>query len=90
MSGLRRWQVIAWQYAKGSPFYSLGIHLDLHTPTLDVHLPFWTLQFGRNLYWTRANRLPGMHFPFGDRILIGFSTDRWDGHSDNCDHERRR
>lgn len=34
----------------GSPFLSLGVHLDWHTPTLDLHVLVWTVQVGRNVW----------------------------------------
>lgn len=87
MSGLRPWQVSIWRQYRGAPMFSLGIHVDLHTPTLDLHLAGWTVQAGRNLFWTRANAMPGMRFLFGDRVMIS-PAERWPGHSDNCDHPR--
>jgi hypothetical protein len=88
MTGLRPWGLILWQNTKGCPFYSLGVHLDLHTPTLDLHLPGWTIQLGRNTFWTPTNALPGMAFAFGGRVMVAWTSDRWNGHSDNCDHPR--
>lgn len=44
MSGLRPWQLTIWQSLRGGPMFSLGIHVDLHTPTIDLHLPGWTVQ----------------------------------------------
>jgi hypothetical protein len=87
MSGLRPWQLIFWREQHGAPFVSVGIHIDLHTPTVDLHVPFWTVQLGRNLYWRKANAMPGMRFLFGDRLLVS-DAERWTGHTDNCDHGR--
>jgi hypothetical protein len=88
MSGVRPWQLTVWRQVRGAPYVSLGVHVDFHTPTLDFHLPFCTVQLGRNGYWRRADGLPGMWFLFEDRVLIHTPTERWGGHSDNCDHER--
>lgn len=86
MSGVRPWQLIVWRQGL-APMISLGLHLDLHTPTLDLHTPFGVIQLGRNGFWTRTNRLNGMRFVFGDRVMIG-SPMPWSGHTDNCDHAR--
>ena len=55
---------------------SLGIHIDLHTPTLDLHLPLFTVQLGRNDW-------QGRRFVYHDD-----PTPAWNGHTDNCDHPR--
>lgn len=54
--------------------FSLGVHVEFHTPTLDLHLPFYTVQIGRNNY-------DGRRFAYFD------GHERFT-HSDNCDHAR--
>ena len=89
MSGRRPWQLSIWRQVRGAPYYSLGVHLDLHTPTLDLHLPFWTIQIGRNGYWgVAAEPLPGGRSFLGGRVFVDNIRERWSGHSDNCDHAR--
>lgn len=88
MTGLRPWGLIVWRSLRGAPFFSLGIHVDLHTPTIDLHLPGWTVQLGRNTFWTPAMAMPGMRFWLGGRVMVDFGTERWGGHTDNCDHPR--
>jgi hypothetical protein len=74
MSGLRPWDIRVYRQVRGAPMFSLGVHIDLHTPTIDVHLPFYTIQVGRN-HWEQDGR----RFAYLDE------PDRWNGHSDNCD-----
>lgn len=88
MSGLRPWGINVFRQNRGAPMVSLGIHLDLHTPTVDIHLPRWLVQIGRNTYWTPGNGLRGMRFYCGGRVTIIDDGVRWSGHTDNCDHPR--
>lgn len=74
MSGLRPWGVTVFCNAIGAPMVSIGVHVDFHTPTIDLHLPRHTVQIGRNNY-------------NGRRLAI-HPAQRWGGHSDNCDHVR--
>ena len=73
--GKRPWGVTVFQNARWAPMLSLGVHVDLHTPTLDLHLPFLTVQIGRN-NWD------------GRRFVV-HPAERWNGHTDNCDHSRQ-
>lgn len=76
MSGLRPWGVTVFRNVKGVPMASLGIHVDLHTPTVDLHLPLVTVQIGRNNW-------DGRRFAYhGGEV--------WRGHTDNCDHPRAK
>lgn len=88
MSGLRPWQLSVWQGNTGAPFFSLGIHVDLHTPTVDIHLPGWTVQVGRNGYWGVVGSMDGVTSHLGGRIIVARSLGPWNGHTDNCDHLR--
>lgn len=89
MSGLRPWQLSIWQSTVGAPFVSLGVHVDLHTPTIDFHLPGFTVQFGCNGFWgVRTPPLDGGRSWLGGRVLYQPWVGRWDGHTDNCDHAR--
>ena len=86
MSGERPWQLSVWQDAIRAPFFSLGVHVDLHTPTLDLHLPGWTVQIGRNGYWGVDGRtIEGISVWLGGRVMF-CRGHRWTGHTDNCDH----
>lgn len=75
MSGQRPWGLTVYRSAIGAPMWSLGVHLDLHTPTLDIHLPWHTVQVGRNNW-------EGKRFTFRRGAP-------WNGHSDNCEHPHR-
>lgn len=68
----RRWGITVF-WTTGAPFFSLGIHIDLHTPTVDLHVGSGCVQIGRNM-WN------------GKRFV--FATQGWSGHTDNCDHQR--
>jgi len=70
----RPWGIVVFQNSRWVPMFSLGIHVDLHTPTVDLHLPLITVQIGRN-DWQ------------GRRFVI-HPTEPWDGHTMNCDHQR--
>lgn len=86
MSGRRPWQLSIWQSLRGAPMFSLGLHVDFHTPTIDLHLPGWTVQLGRNGYWGMAQQpLDRDRTYLGGRILVS-KAPRWSGHTDNCDH----
>lgn len=50
---------------------SLGLHVDWHTPTLDLHFLVWTVQLGRNVWQPRGR----FHY-----VTAG----HWTGHTDNC------
>lgn len=65
----RRWGVQAF-WCRGAPWFSLGVHLDWHTPTLDVHFARGSAQVGRN-NWRRT---------------FDFVTDTSDGHTMQCVH----
>lgn len=75
VSGLRPWGVTVFSNARGVPMVSFGVHVDFHTPTLDLHLPFVTVQVGRNNW-------EGRRFVF-------HAAEPWNGHTDNCDHDRK-
>lgn len=77
MSGLRPWDVRVYRQVRGAPVVSLGVHVDLHTPTIDFHLPLFTVQIGRN-HWESDGR----------RVVYFDGPERWNGHTDNCDHPR--
>lgn len=88
MSGRRPWQLHLGRWPTGAPMVSLGVHFDWHTPTLDLHLPGWTVQLGRNGYWgLTAPALDGDRTWLGGRVWLS-RQGRWQGHTDNCDHER--
>lgn len=40
----RPFGVTVFRNVLGAPMFSLGIHFDWHTPTLDIHLPEFTIQ----------------------------------------------
>lgn len=65
----RRWGV-HWFVARRTPCLSLGIHVDWHTPTLDLHIGRSLLQIGRN-NWEGERRLVK---------VVTIST----GHTDQC------
>jgi hypothetical protein len=68
---VRRWGVYVHRQPRRSPWLSLGVHLDWHTPTLDLYLLAWVVQIGRNV-WQPTGR-----FHYGDG---GVGT----GHTDQC------
>lgn len=70
----RRWGVYVFRQVRGAPMVSLGIHLDLHTPRLDLHLPVHTVCIGR-IVWQATGRA----FYLDDH-------ERWSGHTDDCWH----
>jgi hypothetical protein len=76
VSGLRSWDIRVYRQDRGAPMVSLGVHIDLHTPTLDLHLPFHTVQIGRN------------HWEGDGRRFVSHQAEPWNGHSGNCDHPR--
>lgn len=86
MSGLRPWGVMYFRQATGAPFLSLGIHVDLHTPRVDVFLPRSGLTIGRIRWWTDS-ALDGDRLRFGERLYMA-AAHPWNGHSDDCDHPR--
>lgn len=67
----RRWGIHA-VWASGAPFVSLGVHLDWHTPTIDLHIGKGFVQLGRNQH-DREGR-------------ISWFRHRNDGHTDQCVH----
>jgi hypothetical protein len=78
-TGTRRWGVVVFRNLIGAPMFSLGIHVDLHTPTLDLHVADYMVQIGRNLYEPDGP---------GSRLQRHRQHDRWHGHTGNCDHDR--
>ena len=65
----RRWGIhLLWTH--GAPWFSLGIHLDWHTPTLDLFIARGGVQIGRNM-WDAEGR-------------IGVGTNQSSGHTDQC------
>lgn len=71
---MRPWGIVIFRQAIGVPMLSLGIHVELHTPTVDLHLPLITVQIGRN--------------DWQGRRFVYHSGEPWNGHTDNCDHVR--
>lgn len=67
----RRWGVHIFRGGGGYPWFSLGIHLDWHTPTLDLHIGRSLVQVGRN-NWEGESRLSVL------------PPTRGDGHTDQC------
>lgn len=67
----RRWGVSVFREPRRSPWISVGLHLDWHTPTLDLHLVRWVVQVGRNV-WQEGRR-----FVYAES---GTAT----GHTDQC------
>lgn len=65
----RRWGVHVFQ-ASRAPFLSLGVHVDWHTPTLDLHVGRTQVQIGRN-NWQGEGR-------------FSFRRHKSDGHTDQC------
>ncbi len=63
----RRWGVNVF-WARGAPWVSVGIHVDWHTPTLDLHIGRGAIQVGRN-NWQ-------------GRLMVAIH--RSDGHTDQC------
>lgn len=85
MSGTRPWQIAIHEHTPGAWLLSLGIHIDPHTPLIDLYLVKWTVEVGRVMFWRRSNALPGMRFLFGDRLLLNAAAERRE-HTDMCDH----
>ena len=71
----RRWGVYAFRQLRGAPMVSLGVHLDLHTPRVDFHLPLWTVCIGR-MVWEPGTQL----------LFVFDGPERWSGHMDDCWH----
>jgi hypothetical protein len=69
----RRWGVYVFRNLRGAPMVSLGVHLDLHTPVVDIHLPVFTVKVGR-MYLASD---PGWF-----RYIGG--PERWSGHMGDC------
>lgn len=68
----RKWGLTCFTTTQ-APFFSLGFHIDLHTPTFDLHIGPTCIQLGRNMW---------------DGTRVKVATQRWNGHTDNCDHPR--
>lgn len=71
----RRWGVYVFRVARGAPMVSLGIHIDLHTPRVDLHLPLVLVSIGR-IVWEPGTR----------RFFYLDDHERWGGHTDDCWH----
>lgn len=69
-AGFNRYWGIGIFHTKKAPWFSLGIHLDWHTPTLDFHIGKSAIQIGRN-QWEEGKR-------------ITFGTNTSSGHTDQC------
>lgn len=68
---VRRWGVTVYQNARWVPMVSLGVHIDWHTPLIDLHLPLVTISIGRTLY------------EIGPRVVVN-RAEPWAGHTDMC------
>ena len=75
MTKSRRWGVYAFRQLRGAPMVSLGVHLDLHTPRVDLHVPLWTVCIGR-IVWHLGHQ----------RVFVLDDHRRWSGHTDDCWH----
>lgn len=69
----RRWGVQVFHNLRWAPMFSLGVHVDFHTPRVDFHLPLITVAVGRIVWWSDP-RLQNIDGP----------DDRWSGHMDDC------
>jgi hypothetical protein len=69
----RRYGIHVFHIAR-APWFSLGIHIDWHTPTLDLFVGRWTIQTGKN-QWDRESR-----FEFYNEVSSG--------HTDQCTDRR--
>lgn len=70
----RRWGIYVFRQFHGAPMVSLGVHLDWHTPRMELHLPLVTISIGR-IVWE----------PGGGRFFY-LDGGRWGGHTDDCWH----
>lgn len=70
---MRSWALYIFENARWAPMVSLGIHVDFHTPRAELHLPLITVSVGR-IGWAGRFRY--------------FRGERWNGHTDDCDHPR--
>lgn len=71
---MRPWGIVIFSNMLGAPMLSLGIHVEWHTPTIDLHVFRWTVQIGRN--------------DWNGRRFAYYPGEQWHGHTDNCDHPR--